>query len=64
MPEKPEPTNDETVQLLKQLLAIELWRAGLPQSEIRTRLGLGMNAVNRMLKGVSREIVVRDRSVD
>lgn len=38
--------------LLKQLLAIELWRAGLSQSEIRTRLGLGMNTVNAMLKGV------------
>jgi transposase len=64
MLEKPEATKDETVQLLKQLLAIELWRAGLSQSEIRTRLGLGMNVVNRMLKGVSREIVVRDRPVD
>jgi transposase len=49
---------DETVMLLKQLLAIELWRAGLSQSEIRTRLGIGMNVVNEMLKGVSREITV------
>lgn len=44
--------------LLKQLLAIELWRAGLSQSEIRTRLGIGMNAVNDMLKGVSRDVAV------
>lgn len=63
MPKKPE-SNDETVLLLKQLLAIELWRAGLSQSEIRTRLGLGMNALNRMLKGVSREIVIRGKPID
>jgi predicted transcriptional regulator len=50
--------DDETVMLLKHLLAIELWRAGLSQSEIRTRLGIGMNAVNEMLKGVSRHVTV------
>jgi transposase len=50
--------DDETVMLLKQLLAIELWRAGLSQSEIRSRLGVGMNAVNEMLKGVSRDVTV------
>jgi predicted transcriptional regulator len=50
--------DDDTVILLKQLLAIELWRAGLSQSEIRSRLGIGMNAVNEMLKGVSRDVTV------
>jgi hypothetical protein len=50
--------DDEAVILLKQLLAIELWRAVLSQSEIRTRLGIGSNAVNEMLKGVSRHITV------
>jgi hypothetical protein len=55
----PAPQSDDTVVLLKQLLAIELWRAGLSQSEIRIRLGLGMNAVNAMLKGVSRDIAIR-----
>jgi transposase len=49
---------DETVMLLKQLLAIELWRAGLSQTEIRKRLGLGMNVVNEILKGVSRDVTV------
>ena len=53
--------SDEAVVLLKQLLAIELWRAGLSQAEIRKRLGLGMNAVNEMLKGVSKEVTVRIR---
>lgn len=52
---------DETVMLLKQLLAIELWRAGLSQTEIRKRLGLGMNAVNEILKGVGKEVTVRVR---
>jgi predicted transcriptional regulator len=50
--------DDEKVMLLKQLVAIELWRAGLSQSEIRKRLGMNMNAVNQMLKGVSREVTV------
>ncbi len=61
MAKRSEPRSDETVMLLKHLLAIELWRAGLSQSEIRTRLGLGMNVLNQMLKGVSREIVVRGK---
>jgi len=47
---------EDTSMLLKHLLAIELWRAGLSQLEIRKRLGLNMNAVNRMLKGVSRHV--------
>jgi predicted transcriptional regulator len=53
--------SDEAVVLLRQLLAIELWRAGLSQAEIRKRLGLGMNAVNELLKGVSKEVTVRVR---
>ena len=56
--------DDETVKLLKQLLAIELWRAGLSQSEIRKRLGLGMNVVNDMLKGVSRDVTVHVMRTD
>jgi hypothetical protein len=55
---------DEAVKLLKQLPAIELWRAGLSQSEIRTRLGMNMNAVNQMLKGVSRHITVQVQARD
>lgn len=53
------PPDDETATLLKQLLAIELWRGGVSQSEIRKRLGVGMNVVNEWLKGVSREIRVK-----
>lgn len=56
--------DDEAAMLLKQLLAIELWRAGLSQAEIRKRLGISMKAVNEMLKGVSREVSVRAKSSD
>lgn len=50
---------EETILHLKHLLAIELWRGGLSQAEIKTRLGLGSGTVTRMLKGVSREVSVR-----
>lgn len=53
---------EETIFLLKHLLAIELWRGGLTQAEIKTRLGLGSETVNRMLKGVSREVATRGKS--
>ncbi len=62
MPKKPEPRTDETVMLLKHLLAIELWRGGLTQAEIKARLGLGSDVLSGMLKGVSRE--VRTKSSD
>jgi hypothetical protein len=55
---------EETILLLKHLLAIELWRGGLTQSEIKTRLGLGSGTVNGMLKGVSREIPTRGKPND
>ena len=51
-------SDDEVETLLKQLLAIELWRGGLTQSQITKRLKLSSNTVNEMLKGVSREIAV------
>lgn len=62
MPKK--APEDEIVALLQQLLAIELWRAGLPQSEIRKRLGISINVVNEMLKGVSRELRVQVKNSD
>lgn len=52
--------NDEmstTVQLLRTLLAIELWRGGLSQAEIGKRLGISTKTVNPMLKSVRREIL-------
>lgn len=43
-------------QLLQNLLAIELWRGGLSQAEVGKRIGVATGSVNRMLKGVSREV--------
>jgi predicted transcriptional regulator len=43
-------------QLLQNLLAIELWRGGLSQAEIGKRLGMATGSVNKMLKGVSRDV--------
>lgn len=61
---KAEPRADETVTLLKHLVAIELWRGGLTQAEIRSRLGLGSGVLSGMLKGVGREVIVRSKSSD
>lgn len=43
-------------QLLRNLLAIELWRGGLTQAEIGVRLGVATGSVNKMLKDVNREV--------
>lgn len=47
--------NDQ-LQLLQYLLVVELWRSGLSQADIRARVGLSMNVVNAMLKGIGRGI--------
>jgi len=44
------------VQLLQNLLAIELWRGGLSQAKIGKRIGVATGTVNKMLKGVSKEV--------
>jgi len=59
MATKKDTDGDEIAAMLQNLLAIELWRSGLSQSQIRKRLGVSMNALNAMLKGVSREVSVR-----
>ena len=56
--------NDDIANLLRYLLAIELYRSGLSQTEIRKRLGISINIVNRMLKGVSRHVETRTDDVD
>jgi transposase-like protein len=58
MAKKP-ATNDDLAYLLQYLVAIELFRAGLSQNEIRSRLGIDINTVNKMLKGVSRHLETR-----
>ncbi len=49
---------DQTLTLLRYVVAIDLWRGGLSQVQIRSRLGLSTTTVNQMLKGVSREIQI------
>jgi transposase len=50
--------DEQTLNLLRHLVAIELWRGGLSQEQIRSRLGVAKATVNDMLKGVSRHIQV------
>ena len=59
MAKKQKSVDDLTTiaQLLQNLLAIELWRGGLIQEEITKRLGLATGTVNKMLKGISREVI-------
>jgi transposase len=47
---------DDQVDLLRYLLVVALWRGGLSQAAIRSRMGLSMNVVNAMLKGVNRGV--------
>lgn len=56
MAAKPIDQDGKIVELLQHLLAIELWRSGLSQQQIRARLGISIGAVNSMLKGVKRGI--------
>ena len=44
------------IKLLQNLLAIELWRGGLSQAEIGKRIGVATGTVNKMLKGLSKEV--------
>lgn len=55
MAKKTQSAAEQTVSLLKSLLAVELWRGGLSQSEIGKRLGVATGSVNKMLKGVRRD---------
>jgi transposase-like protein len=58
MAKKP-ATLDDVAHLLQFLTAVELWRSGLSQNEIRSRLGIDINTVSKMLKGVSRHVETR-----
>lgn len=55
MASRAKTNGDETTFYLKYLVALELYRAGLSQAEIRKRLGLNNNLVNDMLKGLPRQ---------
>jgi hypothetical protein len=55
MAKKP-ATLDDLAYLLQHLIAIELWRSGLSQTEIRARLGIDSNTISTMLKGLPRHL--------
>jgi hypothetical protein len=48
---------DEVIDLLKKLLILELFKMNVPQAEIGKRLGIATGSVNKMLKGVSKEVL-------
>jgi predicted transcriptional regulator len=45
----------EIKKLLQQLLAVELFKSGVPQADIAKRLHIATASVNQMLKGVKRD---------
>lgn len=46
--------SNETVSLLRQLVAIELWNAGLSHGAIGKRLGVATATANKYVKGLTR----------
>lgn len=48
-------TQDDTAYLLKYLLALELFRFGLPQAEIGKRVHMQTAVINKMLKGLNKK---------
>jgi hypothetical protein len=50
------------ITLFQDLLAVELWRSGLSQAEIGKRLRLAKVTVNKMLRGVSRSVLVSSQT--
>lgn len=51
MPRKPK-SNDESTELIRALLIVQLGLAGVPQPSIRAIAKCNMNLVNRILKPV------------
>lgn len=43
---------DDNSMLLKKLLAIELFKLGVPQAEIGRKIKMDLTAVNAFLKGI------------
>jgi hypothetical protein len=52
MPRKKLTPNDDVVELLTKLLAINMWKAGASQAVIARAVGRGLTWVNGFLKGV------------
>jgi hypothetical protein len=56
MKPKSQPSNsdNELVDLLKKLLALQLFQLGVPQATIKERVGLSIDVVNDLLKGIKK----------
>ena len=50
MAKKTKQPVDQTAELLRDLLIVELAKAGVPQPKIRTILGCDMHRVNRIAR--------------
>jgi hypothetical protein len=49
------PKDDtDQVDLLRKILAVQLFELGVPQATIKERVGLSINVVNDLLKGIKR----------
>ncbi len=46
--------NDETINLLRFIVAIELWKSGVSQADIARRLGIATASVNKYVKGLKK----------
>jgi len=46
--------DNEVADLLRKLVAIQLFQLGLPQAAIAKRVKLSINVVNDLLKGIRR----------
>ena len=44
----------ELADLLKKILAVQLFQLGLPQADIAKRVKLSINVVNGLLKGIKK----------
>lgn len=45
---------DNQEDLLRKILAVQLFQLGVPQATIKERVGLSINVVNDLLKGIKR----------
>jgi hypothetical protein len=51
---QPSSSDDQVVDLLRKLLALQLFQLGVPQVTIKERVGLSINVVNDLLKGIKK----------
>jgi hypothetical protein len=54
MKSHPSKADTEIVDLLRRILAVQLFQLGVPQATIKKRVGLSINVVNDLLKGIKK----------